>query len=88
MVSDSENDNRYWMRNNSEWIFGVKELERGKIRSGVVKHVVDGDTVDVSFGKYIHSHTLKTSGEEITCLEFVDANEKRYDNWIPAIKLE
>ena len=49
VVSDSENDNRYWIRNDSEWIFGVKELERGKIRSGVVKHVVDGDTVDVSF---------------------------------------
>ena len=49
-VSDSENDNRYWMRNNSEWIFGVKELVKGKIWSGVVKHVVDGDTVDVSFG--------------------------------------
>ena len=52
VVSDNENDNRYWMRNNSEWIFGVKELEKGKIWSGVVKHVVDGDTVDVSFDIY------------------------------------
>ena len=51
-VSDSENDNRYWMRNNSEWIFGVKELEKGKIWGSVVKHVVDGDTVDVSFDIY------------------------------------
>ena len=50
VVSDNKNDNRYWMRNNSEWIFGVKELEKGEIWSGVVKHVVDGDTVDVSFG--------------------------------------
>jgi len=33
VVSDNENDNRYWMRNNSEWIFGVKELEKGKIGS-------------------------------------------------------
>ncbi len=41
-----------------------------------------------SYPKYIHNHTLKTSGEEITCLKFVDANGKEYDNWIPAIKLE
>ena len=51
-VSDSENGNRYWMRNNSEWIFGVKELEKGKIWGGYVKNVVDGDTVDVSFDIY------------------------------------
>ena len=29
VVSDNENDNRYWMCNNSEWTFGVKELENG-----------------------------------------------------------
>ncbi len=52
LVSDNENDNRYWMRNDSEWIFGVEELEKDKIWSGVVKHVVDGDTVDVSFDIY------------------------------------
>ena len=52
VVSDNENDNRYWMRNNSEWIFGIKELEKGKIWNGVVKYVVDGDTVDVSFDIY------------------------------------
>ena len=52
VVSDNENDNRYWMRNNSEWTFGVKELEKRKIRGGYVKNVVDGDTVDVSFGIY------------------------------------
>jgi micrococcal nuclease len=50
VVSDSEGDNRYWMRNDSEWIFGVKKLEKGKIWSGYVKNVVDGDTIDVSFG--------------------------------------
>ena len=52
VVSDNENDNRYWIRNNSEWIFGVKELEKGEIWSGYVKNVVDGDTIDVSFGIY------------------------------------
>ena len=52
VVSDNENDNRYWMRNNSEWIFGVKELEKGEIWGGYVKNIVDGDTVDVSFDIY------------------------------------
>jgi micrococcal nuclease len=52
VVSDNENDNRYWMRNNSEWTFGVKELEKGEIWGGYVKHVVDGDTVDVHFNIY------------------------------------
>ena len=50
VVSDNENDNRYWMRNDSEWIFGVKELEKGEILGGYVKNVVDGDTIDVSLG--------------------------------------
>jgi len=52
VVSDNENDNRYWMRNNSEWTFGVKELEKGELWSGYVKNVVDGDTVDVCFNIY------------------------------------
>jgi hypothetical protein len=41
VLSDNENDNRYWMRNNSEWTFGVKELEKGELWSGYVKNVVD-----------------------------------------------
>ena len=52
VVSDTENDNRYWIRNNSEWTFGVKELEKGELWSGYVRNVVDGDTVDVSFSIY------------------------------------
>ena len=52
MLSDNENDNRYWMCNNSEWIFGVKELEKGELWSGYVKNVVDGDMIDVSFNIY------------------------------------
>jgi hypothetical protein len=52
IVSDNGNDNRYWMHNNSEWIFGVTELEKGKIWRGAVKNVVDGDAVDVSFDIY------------------------------------
>jgi endonuclease YncB( thermonuclease family) len=40
------------MRNNSEWAFGVTELEKGVLWSGYVKNVVDGDTVDVHFNIY------------------------------------
>ena len=52
VVNDNESDNRYWMRNNSGWTFGVRELEKGELWSGYVKNVVDGDTVDVSFNIY------------------------------------
>jgi hypothetical protein len=51
-LNDNENDNRYWMRNNSEWTFGVTALEKGELWSGYVKNVVDGDTVDVRFNIY------------------------------------
>jgi len=37
------------MRNDSEWTFGVRDLEKGALGSGYVKNVVDGDTVDVYF---------------------------------------
>ena len=49
VVNDNESDNRYWMRNNSGWTFGVRDLEKGKLWRGYVKNVVDGDTVDVHF---------------------------------------
>ncbi len=49
VVNDNESDNRYWMRNNSGWTFGVRDLEKGELWSGYVKNVVDGDTVDVHF---------------------------------------
>ena len=34
-----------------------------------------------------HTGNLSTPCGVITCSEFIDANGKRYDNWIPAIKL-
>jgi len=46
------NDNLCWMREDSGWVFGIKELEKGKIRRGLVKNVHDGDTIDISFGIY------------------------------------
>jgi len=42
-----------------------------------------------SYPQIIHEHIFNTiSDGEITCIEFIDANGKRYDNWIPAIRLE
>jgi micrococcal nuclease len=49
VVNDNASDNRYWMRNNSEWTFGVRDLVEGELWSEYVKNVVDGDTVDVHF---------------------------------------
>ena len=40
------------MHEDSGWVFGIKELEKGKIRRGLVKNVHDGDTIDISFGIY------------------------------------
>lgn len=40
-----------------------------------------------SYPQIHHNGTLMVSDGEITCTEFIDVNGKRYDNWIPAIKL-
>ena len=41
-----------------------------------------------SYPQIHHTDNLSTPAGFITCLEFIDANGKRYDNWIPAIRLE
>jgi parallel beta-helix repeat protein len=41
-----------------------------------------------SYPQIHHTAILTTPGGEITCTEFVDANGKRYNNWIPAFRLE
>ena len=41
-----------------------------------------------SYPQIIHEQNITTSdGSLITCEEFIDANGKKYDDWIPAIKL-
>jgi len=40
-----------------------------------------------SYPQIRHTHELTTNNGTITCTEFIDANGKRYNNWIPAIKL-
>ncbi|MCK4733513.1 MAG: hypothetical protein KAT65_13760 [Methanophagales archaeon] len=42
-----------------------------------------------SYPQIIHEHIFNTTSDgEISCTEFIDANGKRYNNWIPAIRLE
>ena len=48
------------------------------------KYTVRTDTYPL----IIHVKEINATGGKITCTEFVDANGKRYDNWIPAIKWE
>lgn len=40
-----------------------------------------------SYPQIIHEPSFEATGGTITCTGFVDVNGKRYDNWIPAIRL-
>jgi len=40
-----------------------------------------------SYPQIHHTHSLKTENGWINCTEFIDANGKKYDDWIPAIML-
>ena len=41
-----------------------------------------------SYPQIIHKKEFNATGGKITCSEFIDANGKIYNNWIPAIMLE
>jgi hypothetical protein len=41
-----------------------------------------------SYPQIIHNETVTNVNGTLTCTEFVDVNGKRYDDWIPAIRLE
>jgi hypothetical protein len=41
-----------------------------------------------SYPQIHHTDALPTANGWINCTEFIDANGKRYDDWIPAIRLE
>jgi len=41
-----------------------------------------------SYPQIHHTDRLEIDNGVITCQEFIDVNGKRYDNWIPAIRLE
>ena len=41
-----------------------------------------------SYPQMLHNNTLTVPDGKITCSEFIDANGKRYNDWIPAIRLE
>jgi parallel beta-helix repeat protein len=41
-----------------------------------------------SYPQIIHEPSWNATGGKITCTEFIDINGKRYEDWIPAIRLE
>jgi hypothetical protein len=41
-----------------------------------------------SYPQIFHTDALQTANGWINCTEFTDANGKKYNNWIPAIRLE
>lgn len=41
-----------------------------------------------SYPQIIHESSKEVAGGTITCTSFVDANSKKYTDWIPAIRLE
>ena len=41
-----------------------------------------------SYPQVIHSPTLSNANGTLNCTEFTDTNGKRYNDWIPAIRLE
>jgi len=51
-------------------------------------HEYDYTIITDSYPQIIHAREHKAGeGGNITCVEFVDANNRRYDDWIPAIRL-
>ncbi len=40
-----------------------------------------------SYPQIIHKHKFNATGGTINCTEFIDANGKHYQNWVPAIRL-
>jgi len=40
-----------------------------------------------SYPQIIHARSKDVTGGVINCTEFIDANGKKYEDWIPAIKL-
>ncbi len=72
---DNDNDNRFWKRNpdgfdtdsDSDWVYELQKLEKGKIRRGKVVHVEDGDTIDIS--------PVEKAGLQRIRLDCIDAPE-------------
>ena len=51
-------------------------------------HKYNYTIVTGSYPQIIHEPSKEVTGGTITCTSFVDANEKTYTDWIPAIRLE
>ncbi len=66
---------RYWRRGDSYRTHNNGLDEAYSIRTG-------------SYPQVMHNQTLTNVYGTMNCTEFVDANGKRYNDWIPAIRLE
>jgi hypothetical protein len=51
-------------------------------------HKYNYTIVTGSYPQIIHAKSKNVTGGTITCTSFVDANGRRYNDWIPAIRLE
>ena len=51
-------------------------------------HTYSYTIVTGSYPQIHHTDRLEIDDGVITCTSFIDANGKKYDNWIPAIRLE
>ena len=51
-------------------------------------HVYNYTICTGAYPQIIHVKEFNATGGTITCTEFIDANGRRYENWIPAIRLE
>ena len=52
------------------------------------EHKYNYTIITGSYPQIIHARSKNVTGGVINCTEFIDANGKEYNNWIPAIRLE
>ncbi|MCD6456165.1 MAG: PKD domain-containing protein, partial [Methanophagales archaeon] len=52
------------------------------------EHKYNYTIITGSYPQIIHARSKDVTGGVINCTEFIDANGKEYNDWIPAIKLE
>ena len=52
------------------------------------EHKYNYTIITGSYPQIIHARSKDVTGGVINCTEFIDANGKEYNNWIPAIRLE
>ena len=76
--------NRTWNGYSGDW-HNITFAEMFTLKEGITYNYT---IKSGSYPQIIHKQNHTTlDGSLITCSEFIDANGKKYDNWIPAIRL-